>query len=148
MNNKIIPRAGLGWEVLSDCFLGGFFPSLLSLPPLPRPFLALSECSIFWLIPGLRTFCSISGSRANMWPSGMLVTKQKPGSGSRLWCRKSGWWGPHPWEETKLCCPQPLLCQLPIPTSGGSGPHPKGQWWESASLTWPKTTTARAQTEV
>ena len=35
-----------------------------------------------------------------------------------------------------------------IPTSGGSDLNPKGQWWESASLTWPKTTTARAQTEV
>lgn len=124
-------RAALGNEEFHEEFP---FHRLTSSPSSchlhPHPLLFLSRA--FSGSPWVKTFCFVSGSRETMWPSAMLVTKQKPGSGSHLCCRKSGWWDPHPGRRQSCTVFRP---SLPASCSHleWAWPSPKEHGWKAAS---------------
>lgn len=124
-------KAALGSEEFHDPFhrLTSSQSSCSTPTPHLAPQLFLSRA--FSGSPWVRTFCFVSGSRETMWPSAMLVTKQKPGSGSHLCCRKSGWWGPYPGRRQRGAVLRP---SLPASCSHleWAWPQFKGAWMESS----------------
>lgn len=127
---RMEPSAALGLMWAARSLMVPLVSGFLASFPASLPSLFWEEC--FLDQPRLRTPQFVSGSRETMWPSAMLVTTQKPGSGSHLCCRKSGWWGPCPWKRESSAVSGSLL---PAPGSHRERPSPKDQWWEAASLT-------------